>query len=70
MQVPGAFEEAMNGQTKLGKAVRAACSELKTLNELVRASPYTACAAAPGMLHTFQPHGADDETPLSATPWL
>lgn len=36
VQVPGAYTEAMNGNTKLGKAIRAACSELKTLNKLVR----------------------------------
>ncbi|GFH07163.1 predicted protein [Haematococcus lacustris] len=34
--VPGGYEEAMNSNTKLGKAVRAAVSELSHLNTLER----------------------------------
>lgn len=33
--VPGSYEDALNGNTKLGKAVRAACAELEHLNDLV-----------------------------------
>jgi hypothetical protein len=29
------MEEALNPNTKLGKAIRAACSELETLNTMV-----------------------------------
>eukprot|EP00798_Chlamydomonas_sp_ICE-L_P009915 gene9917-7784_t len=34
VEVPGGYFEAMNPQTKLGKAVRSACSELELLNSL------------------------------------
>jgi hypothetical protein len=37
VQVPGSYADAMNGNTRLGKAVRSACKELGTLNSLVRA---------------------------------
>jgi len=33
-EVPGTYWDALNGNTKLGKAVRAACEELEHLNEL------------------------------------
>jgi hypothetical protein len=35
-QVPGTYFDAMNSQTKLGKAVRAAVEELEHLGDLVR----------------------------------
>lgn len=37
--VPGTYRDALNGNTRLGKAVRAACAELDTLNNMVRAGP-------------------------------
>lgn len=37
LQVPGTYFDAMNSQTKLGKAVRAAVEELEHLGDLVRA---------------------------------
>ncbi len=35
-QVPGSYFDALNGNTKLGKAVRAACDELEHLNSMVK----------------------------------
>jgi hypothetical protein len=58
-QVPGGYEEAVNGNTRLGKAVRAACTEIKHLNELV--SPRN---LRQSLLHAhhFDHLSADDET--------
>jgi len=36
VQIAGTYQDAMSGNTKLGKAVRAAVEELETLNNLVR----------------------------------
>ncbi len=36
VQVPGTYFDALNPNTKLGKAVRAACDELSHLSALVR----------------------------------
>lgn len=36
LQVPGTYFDALNGNTKLGKAVKAAVAELEHLGELVR----------------------------------
>ena len=43
LQVPGTYWDALNGNTKLGKAVRAACEELEHLNELVSGSVVAQC---------------------------
>jgi len=36
LQIPGTYMDAMNSNTKLGKAVRAAVEELEYLGDLVR----------------------------------
>lgn len=33
-QVPGGYEDSLSSNTELGRAVRAACSELDTLSQL------------------------------------
>lgn len=35
--MPGNYDDATNPNSKLGKAVKAACQELEQLNDLVRA---------------------------------
>ena len=35
VQVPGTYQDALNPQTKLGKAVKAACEEIEHLNKMV-----------------------------------
>lgn len=50
-QVPGGYEDSLSSNTELGRAVRAACSELDTLSQLVRAVvrlPPAACTLPTG----------------------
>lgn len=61
IQVPGSYYDALNGNTRLGKAVRAACDELNSLNNLasadegiVHAAPAVFVLHARSQIHQYQ----------------